>query len=127
MTTVLQPMTLTADMDTIRAYGELTDDFNPIHLDPEFAAKTAMGGCIAHGTMSIGLLWQSLYATLGEAAAGGIDLDVRFVRPVRAGETITAGGRQQADDPRTYDVWVRGADEVDRLTGTARLRTSRGA
>jgi len=40
------------DMAAILAYAEITGDFNPIHVDPAFAATTAMGGVIAHGTLS---------------------------------------------------------------------------
>lgn len=121
MTTQLQAVSLTADADVIRAYGELTDDFNPIHIDPEFAAKTLMGGCIAHGTMSICLLWQSLFRSFGDSAAQRVDLDVRFVKPVRVGETIHAGGEPEPGDERCYRVWVRGDDGADRLVGTVRL------
>jgi 3-hydroxybutyryl-CoA dehydratase len=120
MTTALQPVSLTAAPDVIRAYAELTDDFNPLHLDPDFAATTAMGGCIAHGTMSICLLWQALFRTFGPDAVKRVDLDVRFVKPVRAGETIHAGGERDGA-PGCYTVWVRGEDGLDRVTGTARV------
>jgi len=116
----LQPATLTATAEVIHAYGVLTNDMNPLHIDPVFAAGTAMGGCIAHGTMSICLLWQSLYRTFGQAAPEHITLDIRFIKPVRVGETIHAGG--QETEPGCYDVWVRGEDGVERLTGTAQLR-----
>lgn len=119
MNTALHSVTLTTTPEVIRAYGELTDDFNPIHIDPVFAAKTPMGGCIAHGTLSIGLLWQALFGTLGPEPGGRVELDVRFVKPVRAGETIHAGGELLQGEPGCYAVWVRGDDGVDRITGTA--------
>ncbi|MGB6936537.1 MAG: MaoC family dehydratase, partial [Xanthobacteraceae bacterium] len=53
------------DRTAIRRYADVTDDHNPIHLDPDFAAKTPMGGIIAHGMLSLSLLWQSLQATFG--------------------------------------------------------------
>ncbi|MCW5672185.1 MAG: MaoC family dehydratase [Hydrogenophaga sp.] len=121
MSTALQTVALTADPEVILAYGELTDDMNPIHIDPVYAAGTAMGGCIAHGTMSICLLWQSLFRTFGESASRRVDLDVRFIKPVRAGETIHAGGELLAGQADCYTVWVRGDDGVDRVTGTVRL------
>jgi acyl dehydratase len=123
MATELHPVKLAASADVVRAYAELTDDFNPIHVDPAFAAKTPMGGCIAHGTLSLGLLWQSLYGTLGVDAASRVELDMRFVKPVLVGETVEAGGRARESEPGCFDVWVRGADGVDRIAGTARLLT----
>lgn len=118
---MLEPATLEVKMATIRAYAELTDDFNPIHLDPAFAATTPMGGIIAHGTMSMCLLYQMLQRNLGAAAFDALDIDVRFLRPVREGEVLTAGGAARADAPGTYDVWVRGSDGTDRLAGTIRV------
>jgi len=120
MSATLQTVRLAAEPHVIRAYGELTDDFNPIHIDPAFAAKSPMGRCIAHGTMSICLLWQSLFRTFGLAAGERVELDVRFVKPVFAGETIEAGGELQGE-PGCYAVWVRGTDGVDRVAGTARV------
>jgi 3-hydroxybutyryl-CoA dehydratase len=118
----LTRVSLQVDMAVIRAYAELTQDFNPIHLDREMAEATPMGGVIAHGTLSICLLWQSVFASLGERALGeGVDLDVRFLKPVREGETLCAGGRSFAGDPDRFEVWVRGDDDSDRVAGTLQL------
>ncbi len=112
---------ITVESASIAAYAELTNDFNPIHLDPEFAAQTVMGGIIAHGTLSICLLWQSIFRTFGSREAAGAEIDVRFVKPVRQGETLHAGGELEGDDPSLYHVWVRGGDGSERVRGTLRL------
>lgn len=116
----LQTASLHVESDVIRAYAELTQDFNPIHLDHAFAATTPMGGVIAHGTMSLCLLWQALARSFDAAVLSSLALDVRFVKPVRIGETLTAGGQPQADAPGVYDVWVRAGDGTDRIVGTVR-------
>lgn len=121
MNASLRQTTLKVDSAAIRAYAELTNDFNPIHLDPVFAAGTSMGGVIAHGTMSICLLWQTLFRTFGASAFEALELDIRFVKPVREGETLTAGGQPNPEDAGFYDVWVRGDDGSDRVAGTVRL------
>ena len=118
----LVPVTLHVDMTVIRAYAELTQDFNPIHLDRAMAESTAMGGVIAHGTLSICLLWQAVSGTFGDRAfAEEVDLDIRFIKPVREGETLSAGGDAAAGEPGRYDVWVRGDDGTDRVAGTLYL------
>jgi acyl-coenzyme A thioesterase PaaI-like protein len=72
--------------------------------------------------MSIGLIWQSLEQSLGASAFVDADLDIRFVKPVRLGETLVAGGSLRVNDSRTYDVWVRDdSDDSDRLVGSLRL------
>lgn len=118
----LPEFSLLVTADVIKSYAELTEDFNPLHIDPDFAAGTSMGTVIAHGTMSISLIWQSLAAAFGPDALERVDLDIRFVKPVRVGETLTSGGRQGDAGEAAYDVWVRGDDGDERLAGTAVLR-----
>ena len=120
--TELRATSLVITPTAIEAYAHLTQDFNPIHLDPEFAARTPMGSVIAHGTMSIGLIWQSLAKSLTTEDFLKVTLDVRFVKPVRLKDSLVAGGRLQAGDYPVYDVWVKGADDGDeRIVGTATL------
>jgi acyl dehydratase len=97
---------LQVDRAAIRRYADLTNDHNPIHLDPDFAAKTAMGGIIAHGMLSLSLIWQSLEATFGRERMVDVAVDIRFVRPVREDDWVVAGGTR-TDDHATYEVWVR--------------------
>ncbi len=94
------------------AYGELTGDSNPIHLDPAFAATTAYGRCIAHGTLSLNALWQSIGATFDAATAACLDLDIRFTAPVFVGEVLTGGGTLLPGTGGRYDVWVRAGDRT---------------
>jgi 3-hydroxybutyryl-CoA dehydratase len=116
----LPSSTLLVSADVIRAYAELTQDFNPLHLDPQFAAATPMGGVIAHGTLSINLVCQSLLQAFGPSALEGADFDLRFVKPVRIGESLVAGGTRDDDTPR-FTVWVRGPDGDDRIVGSVQL------
>jgi acyl dehydratase len=111
------------DRAAIHRYAAITQDFNPIHLDADFASNTAMGGIIAHGTMSLSLIWQSLADTLTLDDTFNITLDIRFVRPVRENDWIVAGGTL-TDARGVYDVWVR-AESPSRqevvISGTATI------
>jgi 3-hydroxybutyryl-CoA dehydratase len=111
----------TIDRPTIRLYAEISNDFNPIHLDPEFAAATPMRGVIAHGMLSLALVWQSLRATYGAAAAEGAKLEVRFVRPVRENDLISASGRLRSGSAVAYDVVVANQRGEPVITGTLTL------
>lgn len=104
------------DMSAILDYARITGDFNPIHVDPAFAATTAMGGVIAHGTLSMNLLWQLVSANFGIDACRGASIDIRFARPVRVGDRVTAGGVSRPDGG--YDVWVRNQEGVAVIEGT---------
>jgi acyl dehydratase len=105
MTDELRPVTKRIDRAAIRLYAEITDDFNPIHVDPDFAARSPMGGIIAHGLLSVNLVWQSVRASLGADAVEDTALEIRFLRPVREDDVVTAGGRRR-EDGDGFDVWV---------------------
>jgi len=117
----LGPVTLEVTADAILAYAELTNDYNPIHLDPEFARTTAMGGVIAHGTMSLNLMWQALAQGLGDAAVLGGTLQVRFQRPVRIGQQVTARGTALPETPGAYAIWVENNEGTRVIEGTYTL------
>ncbi|MBC9177271.1 MaoC family dehydratase [Pseudoroseomonas ludipueritiae] len=101
--------------EEILAYAEITGDFNPVHVDEVFAAATPFGKPIAHGMLSLNLLWQSLRRGLGTVP---LTLDIRFVRPVLSGTRVTAGGTAREDGPG-YDVWVRDEGGEPVIVGTA--------
>lgn len=101
----LTPATLHVTPERVAAYAEVTQDFNPLHLDAEFAATTPFGGPIAHGTMNLALVWEAAAATFGARARPG-RAEVRFSRPAPVGCTLTAtgahlGGGRYAVEVRT--------------------------
>lgn len=98
---------LTVNPAVIQKYADITDDYNPIHIDPEFAKNTPFGDVIAHGTMSLSLIWQSAAQTFGPKAISTAKLNIRFSKPVRNGDTVTAGGLQSADAENRFDVFVK--------------------
>jgi 3-hydroxybutyryl-CoA dehydratase len=118
----LKPSTKQVDFQSILDYADVTNDYNPVHVDKDFADKSPMGGIIAHGTMSVALIWQSLKNSLGMQALDRIHLDIRFVRPVRIDDTVTGGGQLQAGSQDIFDVWVRNQKGEEVIVGTATLR-----
>lgn len=116
----LQPVSLKITQPRINAYARITCDPNPIHLDADFAAGTEMRGIIAHGTLSLNLLWRALARTFGPDACAGAELDVRFVRPVRVDDVVTAAGTRDVADPTRYSVQVTNQAGEPVITGWAR-------
>ena len=126
MTSKLTTSSRLVEFQSILDYADLTNDYNPLHVDPAFAAKTPFGGVIAHGTMSVALIWQALALTLGREALERIDLDIRFLKPVRVGNTVTGGGELRAGSTNIYEVWVKNdvAEGEPVISGTATLRAA---
>jgi 3-hydroxybutyryl-CoA dehydratase len=117
----LASLEMTCDYAAIQRFAVLSDDFNPIHVDREFAARSELGGIVAHGPMSLGLLWRVLASSLGLQTLQSLTLDVRFRRPVRENDRIVAGGQLRAEHPATYDVWVKNQDAETVIEGEVRI------
>lgn len=113
----LKSSRLMVTQDVIRAYAELTNDFNPIHVDAQFAATTAMRRPIAHGTISLCLMWQCIGKNFPADTLGSLQLDVRFVKPVYIDDELTAGGEPDGETSGQWKVWVRAQDGSDRIVG----------
>jgi 3-hydroxybutyryl-CoA dehydratase len=74
----------------IELFARATGDFNPVHLDQAYAEKTMFKGRIAHGLLSVGLLSAILGNTLPGHGTIYLSQEVKFLAPVRIGDTITA-------------------------------------
>ena len=72
----------------INLFAEVSGDFNPVHISEEYAKKTFFGGRIAHGVIAIGLLSAAMAKLPGLVVF--LSQSVRFLKPVRIGDTITA-------------------------------------
>jgi len=75
----------------IELFAKATGDFNPVHLDQAYAEKTMFKGRIAHGLLSVGLLSTVLGNILPGHGTIYLSQEVKFLAPVRIGDTITAG------------------------------------
>lgn len=74
-----------ADIDS---FAELCGDYNPIHVDEEYAKRTRWGGRIAHGMLVAGLVTQTL-SELGGEGAVHTSQEMSFRAPVHIGDTVT--------------------------------------
>jgi len=76
--------------EVVRAFAELSGDFNPIHLDEEFAAKTRFGKRIAHGMISGALISAVLGYEFKERKVVYLSQTMKFIAPVFLDDTVTA-------------------------------------
>ena len=74
----------------VRAFAELSGDFNPIHLDDEFAKTTRFGKRIAHGMISGALISAVLGYQLKDRKIVYLSQTMRFTAPVYIDDTVTA-------------------------------------
>jgi 3-hydroxybutyryl-CoA dehydratase len=76
--------------EVIRAFAELSGDYNPIHLDEEFAAQTRFGRRIAHGMISGALISAVLGNEFRERKIVYLSQTMKFIAPVFVDDTVTA-------------------------------------
>lgn len=74
----------------IELFARATGDFNPVHLDAAYAEKTMFKGRIAHGLLSVGFFSTLLGNILPGHGTIYLSQEVKFLAPVRIGDTITA-------------------------------------
>ncbi len=74
----------------VRAFAELSGDFNPIHIDEEFAAQTRFKKRIAHGMISGALFSAVLGYEFKERQIVYLSQTMKFVAPTFLDDTITA-------------------------------------
>ena len=77
----------------INLYAEASQDFNPIHIDEDFAKKTPFGGTIAHGMLILAYVSEMMTTAFGRSWLVGGKLNIRFRGPARPGDTITVTGK----------------------------------
>ena len=89
----LNPVVKNITQEKIKLYAEASGDFNPIHVDESFAAKTPLGGTIAHGMLNLAYVSEMMTMAFGRSWLSGGKLRARFKEPARPGDTLTISGK----------------------------------
>jgi acyl dehydratase len=100
---------------------------NPIHYDADFARQAGLAAPIATGVMSSAYLSQMLTSAFGIEWLRSGTIDVKFIRPIYAGDTVTARGRitaktETSTGTRVFlDIWCETQRGEPVTVGTANL------
>lgn len=81
-------LTLTADH--VQTFAALTGDYNPLHFDEAFAAKTRFRRLVVQGGLTTGLLHALVATDLPGPGTVFLSQNWKFTAPVYVGDTITA-------------------------------------
>lgn len=94
-TVVVERVLTQADFD---AFAKLSGDDNPIHVDPDFSARTRFGRTVSHGM----LLSTVLRGLLDELAPGSrqVSQKLMFPAPTFADEPMRFSANVKSDDGR---------------------------
>jgi len=97
----------TVTAEDIEKFAQVSGDTNPLHRDAAYAAKTRFGEPIAHGMLSAGYISAVLGTKLApQCCAVYLSQTLRFLRPVKVGDTIKAVADVKGIDPekRQYTI-----------------------
>ncbi|MDR9484090.1 MULTISPECIES: MaoC family dehydratase [Sediminimonas] len=104
-----------ADFD---AFARVSGDDNPIHVDPEFSARTAFGRTVSHGMLIYSKLWGLLQQMHPKARQRRQSM--MFSHPAYTGEEVLLRVRETA--PGQFEMQAtRAADGAALLTGEAEI------
>lgn len=90
--------------EDVAMYAKLSTDDNPLHMNEEFAAHTRTGGRVMHGMISASLISAIIGTRLPGPGCLWMAQEIRFLAPVRIGETVHAVAEVTDIDPGKHRV-----------------------
>ena len=82
--------TMTVTAEHVRQYAEITGDYNPLHFDEAFVARTKFGRLVAQGGLTTGILHALVAMDMPGPGTVFLRQNWKFTAPVFIGDTITA-------------------------------------
>lgn len=76
--------------DDVNTFAKVTGDYNPMHVDEEFAKNTQFHKRIAHGMLSAGMISACLGTKMPGPGAIYLNQSLRFDKPVYFGDVLVA-------------------------------------
>lgn len=74
----------------IAAFAGVSGDFNPVHINEQYAANTMFKGRIAHGMLSAAFISTVFGTKLPGPGCIYMSQNLRFKAPVKIGDTVVA-------------------------------------
>lgn len=105
------------DQDRINSYAEASGDFNPIHIDTQYAKETDFRGTIAHGMMIAATISEIMWPQFGKNWLSAGRLRLKFKSPVYPGDTVTTFGEVKS---------ITETDGVDEIVCSVGVRRQTG-
>jgi acyl dehydratase len=81
-------LTLTAEQ--VSKFAEISGDYNPLHFDAAFAARTKFGRLVVQGGLTTGLVHALVAMDMPGPGTVFLSQNWKFTAPVYIGDTITA-------------------------------------
>lgn len=124
----LTPLIKKMTQDKINKYVSAAEDYNPLHVDVEFAKTTPFKGTIAPGFQYMAYISELMAREFGEGWYIGGILDVRLFKPVRPDDWLFTRAKivdkKQENEEKIVicEVRITNQNNEDVIVGTAEAR-----
>ncbi len=108
----------TPTQDEFDLFAHISGDDNPIHVDPEFSARTAFGRTVSHGMLIYTKLWGLLTAAQPNVSQTGQSM--KFPNPCYTGEPVELIISGECPGTLTMRA-IRSADGAELMVGEAEV------
>lgn len=88
----------------VQDFARVSGDYNPLHMDEDYAKTTQFGTRIAHGALTASYISAVLGNDLPGPGAVFMELNLKFVRPVKIGDTVISTAEVIAMEERGFRV-----------------------
>jgi len=79
--------------ERIDLYARMSGDYNPIHVDANYARETPFGGTIAHGMLVLSYISEMMLSAFGSQWFSTGWFSIRFKSPAQSGKRVKVEGR----------------------------------
>ena len=76
--------------EDVESFAKLVNDYNPVHLDQDYASRTVFKSRIVHGILVVGLISAVIGTKLPGEGSIYLGQNLKFVKPVFIGDLIKA-------------------------------------
>ncbi|MBT3764397.1 MAG: SDR family oxidoreductase [Rhodospirillales bacterium] len=120
----------TISQDDLNTFAALTGDFNPIHIDAEYARTTSFGKPIVHGMLTSSFISTMIGMLLPGRGALWMEQTLKFTRPAFVGDSIrvvaTVKQLSTATNTMVLDVKISNQDDTTIVTGQSTVTLTAG-
>ena len=114
---------LTVTAEHVQKFAEISGDYNPLHFDAAFAARTKFGRLVVQGGLTTGLVHALVAMDMPGPGTVFLSQNWKFTAPVYIGDTITAEAEVTSVHPSkpvtALHVQIRRSDGTTVLEGEA--------
>ncbi len=116
----------TVSENDLHKFSEITGDYNPIHHDDIYAKKTMFGERIVQGLLTASFLSTLIGMFLPGKRSLYLSQEMKFVKPVYIGDTLTITGTVTEKEPDrnivTVKTGINNQNGVAVLVGAAKVK-----